>query len=361
MSGGREEDGAERSFEPTPRRLEEARRRGEAAHSQDLVTAAAFAGFLVAALAFGPGALARLGTALAAHLAAIGPAGAWAAEPARLPAATLLVRTVAALWPFLLLPAGAALLAAGAQGALRPAPGRLAPKASRLSPLAQLRHRFGPEGLGEFLRGLVKVAAYGAILGAMLAATGPDLAALAGRSPGGAFGATLHLAVDLVWRIALVAALIGGADLLWQKYRFRRRQMMTRREIAEETRENEGDPHMRQQRRSRGQSIATNRMLAEVPRASVVIVNPTHYAVALAWDPARGGAPVCIAKGVDEMAARIRERAAGAGVPIRRDPPTARAIHATVALGEEVRRTEWQAVAAALRFAERVRQGVPRR
>jgi flagellar biosynthetic protein FlhB len=96
-------------------------------------------------------------------------------------------------------------------------------------------------------------------------------------------------------------------------------------------------------------------MLNEVPDASVVIVNPTHYAVALKWDRAAGGAPVCVAKGVDEMAARIRERAMEAGVPIRHDPPTARAIYAGVEIGQPVARPEWRAVAAAIRFAERLR------
>jgi flagellar biosynthetic protein FlhB len=96
-------------------------------------------------------------------------------------------------------------------------------------------------------------------------------------------------------------------------------------------------------------------MLADVPKADVVIVNPTHFAVALKWSRRKGAAPVCVAKGVDEVAARIRAAAAEAGVPIHRDPPTARALHATVNLGEEVRPEHYRAVAAAIRFAERMR------
>jgi flagellar biosynthetic protein FlhB len=97
-------------------------------------------------------------------------------------------------------------------------------------------------------------------------------------------------------------------------------------------------------------------MLADVPDADVVIVNPLHYAVALKWNRGGGGAPVCVAKGVDEIAFRIREVAAEAGVPVRRDPPTARALFAVVEIGEEIRIEHYKAVAAAIRFAEEMRK-----
>jgi flagellar biosynthetic protein FlhB len=132
--------------------------------------------------------------------------------------------------------------------------------------------------------------------------------------------------------------------------------MMTLEELRQESKESDGDPHMKHARRDRARAIATNRMLLDVPKATVVIVNPTHYAVALRWDGPRSGAPVCVAKGVDEMAARIRTLAAAAGVPIRHDPPAARALFGVVAVGEEVRREHFAAVAAAIHFAERMRR-----
>jgi flagellar biosynthetic protein FlhB len=95
-------------------------------------------------------------------------------------------------------------------------------------------------------------------------------------------------------------------------------------------------------------------MLAKVPEADVVLVNPTHYAVALKWDRGSGRAPVCVAKGVDEVALAIRARAQTAGVPVRSDPPTARALHATLELGDEIRPEHYKAVAAAIRFADRL-------
>ncbi len=120
--------------------------------------------------------------------------------------------------------------------------------------------------------------------------------------------------------------------------------------------EQEGDPTMKQNRRERGQAIARNQMMKDVPSADVVIVNPTHYAVALKWDRKAGGAPICVAKGTDEIALKIREIAAISGVPIRSDPPTARAIHASVEIGEEVKREHYAAVAAAIHFADAMRK-----
>jgi flagellar biosynthetic protein FlhB len=124
----------------------------------------------------------------------------------------------------------------------------------------------------------------------------------------------------------------------------------------DEQKESEGDPHFKGQRRQRGIGIAMNQMLADVAKADVVIVNPTHYAVALSWNRGSTRAPVCVAKGTDEIAARIREMAAEHAVPIRRDPPTARALYASVEIGEEIGREHFRAVAAAIRFAEGLRR-----
>ena len=123
----------------------------------------------------------------------------------------------------------------------------------------------------------------------------------------------------------------------------------------DELKESEGDPMMKQQRREKAVSIATNQMLRDVPEAAVVIVNPTHFAVALKWDPSAPHAPICVAKGVDLVAARIREIAQENAVPIHSDPPTARALHATVEIGEEIRPDHYAAVAAAIRFADMLR------
>jgi flagellar biosynthetic protein FlhB len=127
---------------------------------------------------------------------------------------------------------------------------------------------------------------------------------------------------------------------------------MTREEVKDEQKKSEGDPLMKSQRRARAREIANSTMLADVKTASVVIVNPTHYAVALSWDRETGAAPVCVAKGVDHLAFAIREAAREADVIIHSDPPTARAIHATVEIGGTIKPEHYAAVASAIHLAQ---------
>jgi len=164
-----------------------------------------------------------------------------------------------------------------------------------------------------------------------------------------------RMLVALMGIVLLVALALGSIDFLWQRAEHTRKHRMSRKEMMDELKQSEGDPTVKQQRRQRGQEIATNKMLLDVPTADVVIVNPTHYAVALKWDRSQATAPVCVAKGVDEIAARIRVLAAENAVPVHSDPPTARALHAKVALGQEISQDHYRAVAAAIRFAENIR------
>ena len=155
--------------------------------------------------------------------------------------------------------------------------------------------------------------------------------------------------------MTVLAAAVGAVDWLWEWGQHRRQNRMSRQELMDETKSSEGDPHIKQQRRARAQAIAMNQMLADVPKADVIVVNPTHYAVALRWDRAGGGVPICVAKGVDEIAHRIRAVAAEAGVPVFSDPPTARSLHAMIEIGAPIHPDHFRAVAAAIRFADLIR------
>jgi flagellar biosynthetic protein FlhB len=215
--------------------------------------------------------------------------------------------------------------------------------------------------LTDFLKGAAKMILVGSVLAGFLVARLPEVMATAALAPGQVARHMAGLLMSFLALALVLALALGGLDLLLQRARFLRRNRMTRQELIEEMKRSEGDPHLKAQRRQRGREIATNRMLADVPKADVVVVNPTHYAVALRWDRKARRAPVCVAKGTDEIAARIRERAAAAGVPIHRDPPTARALHATLEIGQEVRPDQYRAVAAAIRFADAMRQRARRR
>lgn len=350
-----EEDDAEKSHEPSQKKLDDARRRGEVAKSADLVTAAGYAGMLGAILLGGAAGLREMGAALATLLsdadriaAGLGPADGGGARLA----GALMVETARALAPWFLLPPACALLCVLGQRALVFSGSKLQPKLSRISITSHAAQKFGPAGLMEFAKSAVKLLLYGVILSLFLAASLPAILALVSVDPGLAMSASLTLVVRFLWLVLAVAVAIGVLDVFWQHHHHRQKNRMSRKEMTDEHKEAEGDPHFKAQRRQRGQEIALNRMLAAVPEASVVVVNPTHYAVALKWDRSSPGAPECVAKGVDHSAARIREKAAEAGVPIHSDPPTARALHAVVEIGEEIRPEHYAAVAVAIRFAE---------
>jgi flagellar biosynthetic protein FlhB len=351
MSG---DSSAEREHDPTPQRLEEARRKGDVAQSADLTAAAAAAGFLLSLALFGPGLVDGIGRTGVTMLAMPDQMG-----RAELSAAA--VRVLLAFLPLVLLPAGAAVLCLVAQQSLVLATGKIAPKLSRISPLATARQRFGGEGIADFLKGTAKMILVGTVLAVFLLARLPEIFAAQGLAPGQAARLMGELLLAFLAMSLALSLVLGGLDYLRQRMRFLKRNRMTRQELIDEMKRSEGDPQLKAQRRQRGREIATNRMLADVPQADVVIVNPTHYAVALKWDRKARQAPVCVAKGVDEIAARIRERAAAAGVPIHRDPPTARLLHATLEIGQEIRPDQYRAVAAAIRFADAMRLRARRR
>lgn len=356
MSGAPDDD-TEKSHEATPQKLQKAREKGEVAKSTDLSVAAAYAGLVLAAVAVGAQSLNALGTTLMvlidrsdtlSNLVLTGPATA--------PIGGLLAAIASPLAPWFLVPAVAVLLSILAQRAFVVAPTKIAPKLSRISIISNAKNKFGRSGLFEFAKSFTKLVLYSICLGLFLQLRLPEIIATTGSSPQMAVSQLVRLCVEFMFLVLLISITIGGIDAIWQHKEHLRKNMMSHKEVMDEAKEAEGDPHMKNQRRQRGQEIAMNRMMADVPTADVVIVNPTHYAVALKWSRAPGAAPICVAKGVDEVAASIRECATLAGVPIHRDPPTARALHATVELGQEIPEAQFRAVAAAIRFAERMRQ-----
>lgn len=349
------EGSGEKSFEATPQRLAEARAKGDVPRSTDATAAAGYLALLAAISTMGAAAVTDAGSVLMAFLS----------EPDRLPllapggparAAGMLAAALAPLAPLFLAPMAAVALCLIAQRAVVFSGEKLMPKASRLSILANARNKFAVTGLVEFAKATLKLTLIALALFFYLSHKVDDIVGAAAADPrvlGGMMAGTL---VTLLTITAVIATAIGAADLIWQRLSHARKLRMSLQDMKEEHRKAEGDGHMKAARRQRGQEIALNQMLVDVPTADVVIVNPTHYAVALKWSRAKGSAPVCVAKGVDAIAARIREAAEEAGVPIHGDPGTARALHATVEIGQEIRPEHYRAVAAAVRFADQMRR-----
>lgn len=357
---GQQDESAAKEHEPTPRKLEEARRKGEVPKSNDLVTAAAWAGLALAGAAVGGASLTAAGGAGMVLLDQADRLAPLLAEGARAPVGGLIGRIGGALAPFFLVPFAAALVALVAQQALIFAPEKLKPKLSRISPISNAKQKFGRSGLFEFAKSTVKLLVIGTALWLFLLAQLPRILAAPQLEPRPVAVELMGLILEFLVLVVAILGVIGAIDFFWQRAEHIRKNRMSHKELRDEMKQSEGDPHLKQARRQRGQEIASNRMLSEVPKADVVIVNPTHYAVALRWSRQPGTAPVCVAKGTDEIAARIREAAHAAGVPVRRDPPTARALHATVKIGAEIRPEHYGAVAAAIRFAEKMRRRAAR-
>ncbi len=351
-----EEDNSDKQFEPSQKRLDDARKKGEIPKSADLTTAAGYGGFVLAAVAFGPASFLGLGASLSVLLGqAAGLSDDLFAGSGAPMTGGVMGQLGGALAPWFGVPAALALLSILAQRGLVFAPSKLEFKLSRVSPLATAKNKFGRAGLFEFFKSFAKLTLYSVVLGVYLAQHLNDLIGTLHLSVG-QIGVELgRLTLGLLFIVVVISTALGGLDFLFQHAEHTRKNRMSRKEMTDEMKDSEGDPAMKQQRRQKAISIAMNQMLAEVPKANVIVVNPTHYAVALSWDKSSGKAPVCVAKGVDEIAARIREIAQEHAIPIRSDPSTARAIHASVELGEEIQQDHYRAVAAAIRFADTIR------
>jgi flagellar biosynthetic protein FlhB len=353
-----EEEEQEKPYEATQRKLQQAREKGEVPRSLDLLAAATYCGLLAFALTAGVSAFAEAGATLAGFLSLSGRLAMSGAGP-DVVAAWLgdLAGAVALLFA---LPIAFVVGAVFLQNAWVFAPERIRPKLARISLISNAKQKFGRSGLFEFAKSGLKLVVISVCLGVFLSAHLPQIITASGTDSVQVTGLMFRQATDFLVLVSILALAFGAVDYLWQRAEHLRQQRMSRKELVDESKETEGDPWIKQQRRQRGMDIAMNRMMTDVPKADVVIVNPLHVAVALRWERAGGGAPVCIAKGVDEIALRIRTVAMDAGVPIRRDPPTARALHAAVKIGDEVRPEHYRSVAAAIRFADAMRKRAQR-
>ncbi len=352
-----EEKGGEKAYEATQQRLDEARKKGDTPNSKDLAAVAAYVGLLIALFIAGADAMTATGAALASMFAhadtlaplvlAMGGAGT---------SLHLSIESIAGLAPLFLLPFLLVLLVIFAQQSMVFALDKITPKLSRISPITGAKQKFGVTGTVEFLKATTKLTIILIVLTLYLIDEMDAIVGSARAAPQAAPGHMAEIAFGLLVRITLVVGVIAAADFFWQRFDHARKLRMTYQELKDEHKQSEGDPQTKAQRQRRAQEIATNQMMHDVPKADVIIVNPTHYAVALRWARGSTGAPVLVAKGVDGIALRIRQVAEESDVPIHSDPPAARAIEATVEIGREIDPAHYHAVAAAIRFAEAMRR-----
>ena len=352
-----EHDDSQKTEAPSQRRLEEARAKGQLVVSREVATALLFgtAALLAAATpglaraitaagrslladahlvaTDGPG-LTRLGLALAGELG-------W---PVMLPLALLFL---------------APILAAVLQNAVVWSAEPLQPKLERISPVAGVKRLFSTRALAELAKSLVKLGVVGAAIVWLVRPELPPIVAAAALAPGPLLAYLHDLTCRVMMLLALAAAAIAAGDYAHQRFEFMRQMRMSRQELLDELKQSDGDPHVKQRFRQLRLQHARRRMMADVPRATVVVTNPTHYAVALRYVAGETVAPEVLAKGVDSLALKIRKTAAEHGVPVIENAPLARALHAACDIGDTIPVAHYQAVAEIISYVLRLGERRP--
>ena len=351
-----ENDASDKTEDPTQKRLDDALERGDVAKSQEINTWFVIAGGTLVMSTFsssiGGGMLQPLRNLLA---------NAWMIRtdgPGLLAlASSLEYAVIAAIGVPLLMLALAAIAGNMMQHRLVWSAEGLKPKLSKVSPGAGFKRIFGKQAAVNFAKGLFKLAALGAVMTAILWPERDRLEALLRFDPSSLLDVTTSMSLHLMGAVVAILAIVAVGDYLFQYRSWYERQKMSLQEIKEEFKQSEGDPHVKGRMRQLRQARMKKRMMAAVPKASVIITNPTHYSVALQYE--RGmSAPVCVAKGVDSMAFRIREIAREHDVPIVENVSLARALYATVDIDEEIPVEHYHAVAEIIGYVMGLRRNL---
>jgi flagellar biosynthetic protein FlhB len=348
------EQGGERTEEPSQRRLDQARERGQVPRSRELTNFATMIG--------GSAALVAIGGTLAGRMSHI-MRNSLAIDPLRLDSPDSMTASLgeAAMSGLLgMLPIfgtliALVLLAAVVLGGWNFSPAAMMPDFSRMSPLSGVKRLFGFHGVSELGKALLKCVVVGGVCGGVIYRLFPDVMALGHMAPRAAInhGAGL-LAWSFVWLCSSLAV-IAMIDVPLQLFQYNRSLKMTRQELKDEAKESDGRPETKQRIRQLQQTLARRRMMHKVPAADVVIVNPTHFAVALKYDPKNMRAPRVLAKGVDLVAANIRRIAEEHRVPVFEAPKLARALYKSTDLNREIPAGLYVAVAQVLSYVFKIR------
>ena len=235
-------------------------------------------------------------------------------------------------------------------------PEPLMPKFNRVSPMAGFKRIFGKEAFVQFAKSLLKFVIVSVVMFWVLWPERSKLGTITQLDPAKMMEAAWVLTFKLLGGVLAVFAFVAGIDVLYQRHTWRERLKMTREELKQEYKETEGSPEIKQRIRKIRMEMLRQRMMAQVPKASLIITNPTHYAVALRYEPGMN-APMLLAKGVDSLALKIREIAGEHEIPIVENPPLARALHARVQIDEEIPEEHYKAVAEVIGYVMRLRRG----
>lgn len=334
----------DRTERATPRRRQEARRRGQVARSTELTGAVALLAAVAGLVVFGPAILENLALLMRGSLAAGAPQVSTAAD-----AYTVFQQVgVRLLWT--VAPLLASLMAIGLlvnvlQVGFLFTGQPLSPRLSKLNPIEGFGRIFGRRGWVELAKALAKIAAVGLVTYFTLRADLESLVPLMGAEGGTLLEEIGAATVRIGLRAGAILLVLAGLDYAYQRWEYERSLRMSRKEVEEEQKQTEGDPHVKARVRAMQRAASRQRMMDEVAKADVVVTNPVHVAVALRYDRAKMDAPVVVARGMRRIAERIKEIAREHRIPVIEDPPLARALHRSTQIGDAIPEALYQVVA----------------
>ncbi|WP_119301959.1 flagellar biosynthesis protein FlhB [Dongia deserti] len=349
-----EQDDSQKTEDPTSRRLDEARKRGQVANSREINNLLMLTVFSLSVLLFG-------GTAAGAIYKSTMP---FIESPDLIP--TDFGHLVEIGWQLLgalliagIIPLVLALAAAVGAGYLQFglifSAESITPKFSKISPLGGLKRMFSMRSLAEFVRGLLKIAVVASVALFLIVPEVVHFHKLIGMEMIQLLSEVRGLLARLMIGVVAIVAAIATLDVIYQRMQHLREMRMSRQEIKDEFKETEGDPLVKGRLRQLRMERTRRRMMAQVPQSDVVVTNPTHYAVALKYDPGTMSAPKMMAKGVDKIAEKIREIAKEHGIPVIENPPLARGLYAAVEVDQEVTPEFYKAVAELISYIFRLK------
>ena len=348
-------DDSQKTEEPTQRKLDEARKRGQVVTSQEVKHGFMLLGGLIVIVAFAPAASRELSARMGAFL------GELHAVPVDAGSLMALLRTATGeialimLMPLLLLVLLAVAGSLVQHGPLLSAES-LTPKLEKISVLKGLKRQFSLKAITEFVKGLAKIAIVAVVAGVIIVPEFAGIDQFTGLSVAAVMARIWVMAVKMMTAVLAVVAGIAVADYLYQRYEYYKRQRMTKQEVKDEFKQTEGDPIVKGRLKQIRLERARQRMMAAVPEADVVITNPIHVAVAMKYQPETMAAPRVVAKGLDDLALRIRAVAEENDVAVVENPPLARALHQAVEVDQDVPPEHYKAVAEVISYVFRLQR-----
>jgi len=352
---GDDQDKSEKTEDPTDQKLQEALKKGQVAKSQEvghwfmMIGTAALLMFMIGHM--GQTLLATLRNFVASPDQIIVDSGAMQGL-----LDDLVGHVATAVLPFMGVLAILAIVSTAVQHPIKLTPNKIKPELSKVSPIAGMKRLFSLNSILEFLKGIAKLMLVAFVTFALIWPDFDKLPGLIAVPPLGILEFVRKEALTMVGGVMAVMTVIAAADFAYQKWKTKQDLRMSRRDIKDEQKQSDGDPMVKQRIRAIRMERSRRRMMAAVPEASVVIANPTHYAIALKYDMSAMAAPTCVAKGIDQVALNIRKVAEENDVPVVVNKPLARALHAVVELDEEIPPEHYKAVAEVISYVMNLSQ-----